>query len=494
MLLPPSLEELIPSNHPVLVVNKVIDKLNIDLLLKEYKGGGTSSYHPRMLLKVLVYAYITNIYSSRKIERSLKENIHFMWLSGMSYPDHNTINRFRSDRLKGVLEEVFKQVVLMLNEQGVLSLKTNYIDGTKIEANANKYTFVWGKSITTSKTRIKNQIESLWNYAQKVAKEELSEASLPDLEKINAEKVEQVIATINNALSDKDIDKKVKQKLNYAKKNWPSNLKKYENQEDILKERKSYSKTDQDATFMRMKDDHMQNGQLKPGYNLQISTNNQYILNYTLHPNPTDTLTLIPHLNHFKKLYNKMPETVVADSGYGSEENYEKLENENIEAYVKYNYFHQEQKRKKTPSQNLSQAPLPYNKEEDVYYCPMGQKMKNIGQKITKTSNGYKQVKQVYQAQNCKGCPLRSSCHKSKKNRCIEKNHKLEQFKQKARELLLSEQGISHRKKRCADVEATFGILKQNHNFRRLMLRGQEKVEIETGLMAIAYNLRKWVA
>ena len=147
MLLPPSLDELIGPDHPVRIVNQVLDKIDIDPLLKKYRGGGASSFHPRMLLKVLVYAYINNTYSSRKIEAALQENIHYMWLSGMSTPDHNTINRFRSDRLKEVLRQVFTQVVILLAEQGLLNIKELYTDGTKIEANANRYTFVWGNAI-----------------------------------------------------------------------------------------------------------------------------------------------------------------------------------------------------------------------------------------------------------------------------------------------------------------------------------------------------------
>ena len=161
MLLPPSLDELISKEHPVRVVNEVLDKIDIDPLLKKYKGGGSSSFHPRMLLKVLVYAYINNTYSSRKIEAALKENIHFMWLSGMSTPDHNTINRFRSDRLKEVLRHVFTQVVIMLNEQGLLNIKELYTDGTKIEANANRYTFVWGNAIKTRKKKMGEQLEQM---------------------------------------------------------------------------------------------------------------------------------------------------------------------------------------------------------------------------------------------------------------------------------------------------------------------------------------------
>lgn len=492
MLFPPSLDEMIEENHPVFIVDQVIDKLDISPILEKYKGGGTSSYHPRMLLKVLIYAYINNIYSSRKIESALKENIHFMWLSGMSYPDHNTINRFRGDRLKGVLKEVFKQVVILLAEAGLLNIKELYVDGTKIEANANKYTFVWGKSIKTSQERIKKQVNELWDYAQSVAKEEMH-SSKPDFTQIDAEKVTQTIEKINNALEGKKVDKKVKQKLNYAKKNWPSNLRKYEKQSKILGKRNSYSKTDQDATFMRMKDDHMQNGQLKPGYNLQIATNNQIIVNYTLHSNPTDTLTLKPHLLEYEALYGSTPETLVADSGYGSEENYELLEQKNIETFVKYNYFHKEQKQKK-PDQNLLKADIFYNKEKDCCYCPMGQKMEKVEEVKRKTKSGYLQTYSIYQATNCKGCPLRTTCHKSQENRKIQRNHKLNKYKDKARSNLLSELGVKHRKKRPCDVEVVFGNLKQNHHFKRFMLRGNEKVNIETGLMAIAHNLRKMAA
>ena len=153
MLLPPSLDELIGVNHPVRVVDDVLSKIDIESLVRQYKTGGAGSYHPGMLLKVLVYAYINNIYSSRKIEEALQQNIHFMWLSGMSTPDHNTINRFRGERLKAPLKKIFVQVVHLLAAEGLLSLRELYTDGTKIEANANRYTFVWGNAIKTNKEK-----------------------------------------------------------------------------------------------------------------------------------------------------------------------------------------------------------------------------------------------------------------------------------------------------------------------------------------------------
>ena len=493
MLLPPSLEELIEESHPVRVVSEVIEQINIDRLIKSYKGGGTSSYHPRMLLKVMVYSYLRNLFSSRKIEEALKQNIHFMWLSGMTTPDHNTINRFRGERLQKPLKKIFAQVVMLLAQEGLVSLETAYVDGTKIEANANRYSFVWGKSIKTNKEKMAKQLEDLWNYTQQIAGEELKDTSTVTFEKIDAEKVKQTIEQIEQALKDKPISKKVKQKINYAKKNWEKNLEKYSEQEKILGNRNSYSKTDHDATFMRMKEDHMLNGQLKPGYNLQLSTNNQYITNYTLHHNPTDTLTLASHLAAHKELYNQTPLTVVADAGYGSEENYHLLEQNNIEAFVKYNTFQKEQD-KTFKNQVFNTEHLFYNKAQDAYYCPMGQQMPKIYETTRKSENGFTQYYSAYQAVNCEGCPLRSQCFKGKGNRTIKVNHRLIQYKTKAREKLNSPKGIAHRKQRCCDTEPVFANIKHNKNFKRFNLRGKPKTEVEIGLIALAHNLAKKAA
>lgn len=490
LLLPPSLEELIDSNHPVRVVNQVVDNLNLDLILAKYEGGGCPAYHPRMMLKIVVYGYVTNRYSSRKIEEALQQNIHFMWLSGMSYPDHNTINRFRSDRLKGVLREVFSQVVLLLVDHGHITLKEAYLDGTKIEANANRYTFVWGKAIRKSRDRIQKQIKELWSYAEQVAKEEMEHNEPESFEEIDSEKVSQAIEKIDQALSGKEVDKKVKQKLNYAKRKWPDALDNYEKYEHQMGDRNSLSKTDPDATFMRMKDDHMLNGQLKPAYNWQLSTQNQYILGYTLHQTTTDTATLPTHLESLKETLGELPEAIVADAGYGSEENYEYLESNGVEAYVKFNYFHMEQS-KKWQENPAKLENLYYNEQKDCYICPMGQEMNLVKESQRKSKNGYLQDKKFYQAQNCDGCQMRGSCHKQKTNRTIEVSPKLVRYKQMVREKLNSEIGLQYRSQRPVDVEAVFGNVKYNHDFERFLLRGSAKTEIETGLICLAHNLRK---
>jgi transposase len=487
-LIPPSLDDMIDKNHPVRTVKKVLDSIDLDVLLERYKGGGTSSYHPRMMLKVLVYSYLNNVYTSRRIEAALKENIHFMWISGMSTPDHNTINRFRSERLKGVLKKVFGKVVELLAEEGLVDLKEIYIDGTKIEANANKYTFIWGKAIKTNKEKIKRQLEELWDYTQKLAHEELKDTTPTSFGEIDSQKVTETIHEINRILKDKPVEKKMAQKIKRAEKNWPKILDKYDNQEKILGDRNSCSKTDPDATFMRMKEDHMKNGQLKAGYNWQISTNNQFILNYSIHQNRTDFNTLPGHLEEFEKLYKKMPEVAVADAGYGSEENYLFLEKNLILPYVKDQYFYKDQQKKKSSSI----FNLHYNKEQDCFYCPMGQPMHLSGKRRKVTTNGHEQIYHCYTATNCTGCPMHGVCNKQKGNFELSYNHKLKSLVDKARDLLNSEKGISYRKKRSIEPEPVFGNIKQNKGYKRFLLRGKEKVEIEAGLLSIAHNLKKW--
>jgi DDE family transposase len=393
-----------------------------------------------------------------------------------------------------VLKDIFKQIVLLLAEEGLVSLKDAYVDGTKIEANANRYTFVWGNAIKTSKERMVKQLDELWEYAQGIVKEELKDTAPLDFKTIDADKVKETVQAIEEVIKDKEVSKKVKQKLAYAKKNFPVKLDEYKVKEEVLDGRNSYSKTDNDATFMRMKEDHMKNGQLKPGYNVQITTNNQIITNYDTFANPTDTLTLPAHIESFKQLYGEAPETVTADSGYGSEQNYECLEENNCIAYVKYNHFHQEQQGKRLKKYPFAVEHLYYNQEQDYYVCPMGQHMNNIGTCTRKNDSGFEQTISRYRAKNCQGCPLRGVCHKAKGNRIIEVNHNLNKHKQRAREKLTSEEGIAHRKQRAADVEAVLGNIKQNKGFRRFMLRGKEKVTTEWGLIAIAHNLKKKAA
>ena len=488
LLLPPSLDELVPENHMVRVVDAVIDRLDISDILSTYRGGGNSAFNPKMMLKVLVFAYLSNVYSSRRIEELLRRDIYFMWLAGMKRPDFRTINYYRGKRLKEGFDTVFTQVVRLLHEEGFVSLKVQYIDGTKIESVANKYTFVWRGSVEKYDARLKAKTEALLRQIEQNHAIENQENPVP--EELTAEEVTKRVERIKEKVDADNLGKEERKALKQIETDSVPRMNRYKEQLETMGSRNSYSKTDPDATFMRMKEDAMLNGQLKPGYNVQISTENQFITNFGIYQRPTDTLTMISYLESFKARYGMQSEEIVADSGYGSEENYEYMFSNGMTPYVKYNMFHVEQRRgyRNNP---FRVSNLFYNPDDDFYVCPMGQKLKFIRQEKRYTASGYQQTVSVYRACRCEGCPLRGQCHKSKRDRQIEVNHTLDDYKARARELLTSEQGIKHRSNRPIEPEAVFGQIKECGRFRRLRLKGLTGAKIDFGLKALAHNLRK---
>lgn len=488
LLLPPSLDELVPENHMVRVVDAVIDRLDISDILSTYRGGGNSAFNPKMMLKVLIFAYLSNVYSSRRIEELLRRDIYFMWLAGMKRPDFRTINYYRGKRLKEGFDAVFTQVVRLLHEEGFVSLKVQYIDGTKIESVANKYTFVWRGSVEKYDARLKAKTEALLRQIEQNHAVENQEN--PVSEELTAEDVAKRVERIKEKVDADNLSKEDRKALKQIETDAVPRMNRYKEQLETMGSRNSYSKTDPDATFMRMKEDAMLNGQLKPGYNVQISTENQFITNFGIYQRPTDTLTMISYLESFKTRYGMQSEEIVADSGYGSEENYEYMFSNGMTPYVKYNMFHVEQRRgyRNNP---FRVSNLFYNPDDDFYVCPMGQKMKFIRQEKRYTASGYQQTVSVYRAGRCEGCPLRGQCHKSKRDRQIEVNHTLDDYKARARELLTSEHGLKHRSKRPIEPEAVFGQIKECGRFRRLRLKGLTGAKIDFGLKALAHNLRK---
>jgi len=275
VLFPASLDEKLPPDSPARLINHIVDNLDISGVIDTYKFGGRSPYHPRMMLKVVIYGYLNNIYSCRKIENALNDRVSFMWLSGNQAPDHNTINRFRSSHLKDTIHDIFTQVVVMLAGMGYLSLESAYIDGTKIESRANRYTFVWRKSVEKNKAKLEDKICKVLELVE----EGIAQDNLPDDEPprpLNSEELKRRIDGINRENRTRAEGKAIK---TLEDKHLPK-LEEYERHLEVLGERNSYSKTDQAATFMRLKDDHMQNGQLKPAYNVQIATENQFFTHY----------------------------------------------------------------------------------------------------------------------------------------------------------------------------------------------------------------------
>lgn len=488
LLLPPSLDELVPENHMVRVIDAVIDRLDISDILSTYRGGGNSAFNPKMMLKVLVFAYLSNVYSSRRIEDLLKRDIYFMWLSGMKRPDFRTINHYRGKRLKEGFDAVFTQVVKLLQEEGFVSLKVQYVDGTKIESVANKYTFVWRGSVEKYDARLKAKTEALLRQIEQ--NHSIENRENPAAEELTAEDVAERVGRIKEKVDADNLSKEDRKALKQIETDAVPRMNRYKEQLETMGSRNSYSKTDPDATFMRMKEDAMLNGQLKPGYNVQISTENQFITNFGIYQHPTDTLTMIGYLESFKTRYGMQSEEIVADSGYGSEENYEYIFSNGMTPYVKYNMFHVEQRRvyRNDP---FRVSNLFYNPDGDFFVCPMGQKMKFIRQEKRYTASGYQQTVSVYRAKRCEGCPLRGQCHKSRRDRQIEVNHTLDDYKARARALLTSEQGLKHRSNRPIEPEAVFGQIKECGRFRRLRLKGLTGAKIDFGLKALAHNLRK---
>lgn len=498
LLFPSRIDEDIAADDPVRVVSALVDSLDLSDIKALYKEYGRNPYHPQMMLKVIIYAYMNNVYSCRKIEKLLLRDIHYIWLAGYEKPDFITINRFRN-RVKNEINHIFTQLVLLLAGKGYVSLDVEYIDGTKIESKANKYTFVWRKSVEKNRAKLLDKIKVLLQQideaiAQDKASDnesvEFSPASISSLvEELKEVLSEQPAAkTKEEKKAHRTKEKQMKELEKHAQK-----LAEYDNHLETLGERNSYSKTDPSATFMRMKEDAMNNGQTKPGYNLQIGTQNQFITDFCLFPNPTDTLTLIPFFHSFVGRYNRLPYTVVADSGYGSEENYRFMEENRMAAYVKYNWFHKEQKRsfKKNP---FLVENLYYNAKEDYYVCPMGQHLTFVGKTHGKTASGYVSEQSRYRAQRCEGCPLRSGCFKAKGNRTIEVNHRLLEYKRKARERLTSEEGLEYRSKRPIEPEAVFGQMKNNMSYRRFRHFGIDKVAMDFAFFAIAFNMKKMCA
>ena len=488
--------EDIAENDPVRVVDAIVEGLDLKDFKKLYKEKGRCPYHPKMMLKLILYAYMNNIYSCRKIEKAVQRDIHYIWLAAQERPDFVTINRFRN-RVKKEINNIFSQVVLVLADQGFITLDVEYIDGTKIESKANKYTFVWRKSVEKNRAKLQEKIRVLLGQIDDVIAQD--KAAETDKVDFTPGTLTSLITELQDSLSaepeptDKEQKKQQREKKKQIKEleKHRDKLGEYDDRLAQIGERNSMSKTDPDATFMRMKEDAMNNGQTKPGYNLQISAENQFITDFALFPNPTDTLTLIPFFNSFLSRYGHLPQTAVADSGYGSEENYRFMDEAGMDAYVKYNRFHIEQRPRYKPNP-FHHDNFHYNADEDYYVCPMGQHMTRVGTSHSKTASGYRSENARYRAQNCKGCPLRCLCYKAKGDRrTIEVNHRLNEYKRKARELLTSEEGLKHRGRRCIEPEAVFGQMKFNMAYRRFRHFGKDKVTMDFAFFAIAFNLKK---
>ena len=497
-LLPPSLEELIPQKHLVRIINQLVDSLAIEALERPYKGGGTTSYHPKMMLKVIIYAYCTKVYSCRQIADSLQTSIPFMWLAASQRPTFKTINNFRSVIMKDLIEEVFGQVLTMLFEAGYIKLENYFVDGTKLRADANKDSHVWAANTKRYKAGLNKRIKELLTEIDQLNEQEDAfygdkhlEAYGEDSE-LTSEQIQEYVKAINQKVNHRQAEEKITAQQARKGKSQARQLAKhgdklatYEQQEKLLNGRNSYSKTDPDATGMRMKD-----GQLLPTYNIIEGSENQFIVNYTIHQTSGEAKEFVPHIKELARFTEQRPKNVIGDAAYGSEENYTYLQENGLGNYLKYSgiYFEKSAKSKENPFHKDNFA---YDAHQDQFTCPANKAVEFQYETRTRTKSGYEREIRVYECSSCSSCPLAQACKRGKNNRQIKFSPTFEGYKKQVKENLSSELGMSLSKERSVAAETPFGDIKHNMGYRRFRLRGLEKVHIEWGLVSIAHNLRK---
>ncbi len=503
LVMPLDCEVNIEKNAPVRLLNAVMERMDYSKLYAAYSRLGRIEYSPKILLKIMVYGYMRKQISSRALEACCRENLHFIYLlEGQRAPDHNTINRFRKNILtQEAGQDILCQLVVLLHERGLLSLEAAFIDGTKIEANANKYSFVWKKATAKKTEKLLKKIHDelpaklkevgiRFHVPEKIAVRQLKKLWKRIHARIKADGIELV--------SGKGKRKTRLQRLSEWVDQCLAKLKQYTNDIHICGNRNSYSKTDHDATFMHMKEDYMRNGQLKPGYNVNVATCSDFIIGSYISSDRNDVHTLIPFMEQLQKNYaGRNIGSVVVDSGYESEENYCWFEaHPETELYVKPSN-HEAAKHRKYRTDISRRENMAYNAQTDIYTCANGKLLQKTQEKKTHTASGLEITTSVYECGECDGCPLKEKCIRacgSKKP--LEERHKViyvsKRFAEQRQAMeakISSPKGCLLRVNRSIQAEGNFAYVKQDLDFRRFLLRGSTKVAAEWLLFSLALNI-----
>ena len=500
--LPLDLEISIPSDDPVRLVSAFVEEMDLSELYKTYSRIRKNQATPRQMLKLVIYAVMNRIYSSRDIQKACKRDINFMYLlEGMPAPDHATIARFISLHFSACAKVLLAQMSDLLYLLGEISGKTIFIDGTKIESAANKYTFVWKRAITKNQARLYTKLSSFVAECEElygirtVYQDRISIHTLKRLKKqLCRIKVQEGIVFVHGIGRRKtQLQKSLEQLDQYLEK-----LKEYTKKLYTLGDRNSYSKTDPDATFMRMKEDAMLNGQLKPAYNIQHGVDSEYITWIDISPHPTDTRTLIPFLKDMENHLGFKYSEVVADAGYESEENYLFIEENGQTAYIKpQNYeISKTRKYKKDISRREN---MEYHADRDSYICRNGRELTVTNERRSKTASGYVSVKTYYRSPDCTGCPYKTECIKGnncktpmeKRNKVLMVSKTMSQKRAEDLERITSEYGTMLRMNRSIQAEGSFADVKEDMNFRRYLYRGKANALAESILLAMGRNINK---
>ena len=431
-----------------------------------------------MLFKVMVYGYQCGIYSSRKLEEACRYRVDFMWLlEEYPAPDHATLARFRTGRCAEAAEELFYQYVNLLEEQGETDHETVFVDGTKLESCAGRYTFRWRGNIEKQLSGIRSKVA-----------EAAGAKNLSELKRI-LEEMRKDIAFVSGKGSRKSEEQRHWEALDQLRQRWEG----YENALKIMgSSRNSYSKTDPDATFMRMKEDHMRNGQLKPAYNVQIAVNSEYITGVDVFSNRTDSGTLVPFLRQMQKYHKSRYTEVTADAGYESLENYLYLEKHGQLSFIKPTNY-EAKKTRKFREQIGRIENMSYNADNDCFTCVQGRTL-SLRRECTERKHGQFVTTVWYRCEDCSGCPKRSVCCQAKdpdapKEVTLRKT--FWEMRERSRENISTEHGILLRMCRSIQVEGAFALLKNDFGFRRFLTRGKANVRTELYFLAMAFNLKK---
>ena len=498
--LPLNIETIIPEDDSVRLLSQFVEAMDLTDLYSTYER--INSVSPRTLLKIVLYSYMNGDYSSRSMELNCKRDINFMFLlEGAPVPDHATFARFRSIHFAPCAKHILAEMSNAFFDLGEISGETVFIDGTKIEAATNKYTFVWKKAVT------KNQAKLLIKLADFVAQcEQLYDLKIVYGDTVKMKHVKKLrkklyaLKQSENVVFVHGIGKRKTplQKSIETLEDYLSRLKKYNHQIHICGGRNSYSKTDHDATFMRMKEDAMGNGQLKPAYNLQHGVDSEYITWLTIGPQPTDTTTLIPFLKDAEEHLKFKYKNVTTDAGYESEENYVFLEENGQLSYIKpANYEISKTRRYKNDIGKIEN--MEYDAESDAYICRNAKRLTADNVRHSKSKTGYVSEKTIYKCEDCSGCPYKAECIKG--NNCktpLEERTKTLQvaktflkYRQEDLERILTGEGIVLRMNRSIQAEGSFGDIKQDMHFRRYISKGTSNVLAESILLAMARNINK---
>jgi len=500
--LPLEMETMIPADDPVRLLSAFVEGMDLSELYATYDRVRKNQASPRQMLKIMVYAAMNGIFSSRDIETSCRRDINFMYLlEGMPVPDHATIARFVSLHLSSCSKDILAETTTSLLSLGEISARTVFIDGTKIEANANKYTFVWKKAVTKYQARLFDRIAALMAECEVLYGIQVvyhDRITLHTMKRLRKElyriKQKEGICFVHGIGKRKtQLQKSMEQLEAYTSK-----LKEYTKKLHICGDRNSYSKTDPDATFMRLKEDAMLNGQLKPAYNLQHAVDAQYITWLDISSCPGDVTTLVPFLKDMERHLPFRYKEIVADAGYESEEAYVFMEQNGQDAYIKPQNYEISKTRKYRKDISRRENMI-YLEEEDCYICSNGRTLSVVKERTKRNRNGYVSTETIYECGDCGGCPYKEQCiHGNNCKTPMEKRNKrvwvskiMNRKRQETLERITTEYGTQLRMNRSIQAEGSFAVIKEDMGFRQYLYRGKENVLAQSVLAAIAHNINK---